>query len=172
MVICEDLNGTSFGRVPDGINNRTCELFMLDMSLSNPTLHDLKRISVVPQGAEVTGVCPTPDGKTLLVNSQHPSSANPFPYNYSLTYAITGWDQAATSIFAQPDFAPEGFSLWPNPATRQVHFSDRVDLALYNAEGTRLRVYRGVRQMDVQGLARGTYFIRTDSGLTRKLVVQ
>lgn len=172
MVICEDLNGTSFGRVPDGITNRTCELFMLDMSISNPSLSDLKRISVVPLGAEVTGACPTPDGKTLLVNSQHPSSSNPFPYNYSLTYAITGWDQAATSIFEGPAFEADGFQVYPNPATRILYLSDRSDIAIYDANGSRIRVFRGVKQVDVQSFAKGVYYLRTNKGATRKLVVQ
>ncbi len=172
MVICEDLNGTSFGRTPDGVANRTCELYMLDMSIANPTLNDLKRISVVPQGAEVTGACPTPDGKTLLVNSQHPSSSNPFPYNYSLTYAITGWDQAVTSIFDQPEFEGNRFQMWPNPTTREVFFNERVDIALYNSNGSRVRVYRGVKNIDVQSLPAGAYYIRTAEGATQKLIIQ
>lgn len=172
LVICEDLNGTSFGRTPDGISNRTCELFLLDMSITNPTISDLKRISVVPQGAEVTGACPTPDGKTLLVNSQHPSSANPFPYNYSLTYAITGWDEAVTSLFETPELDADKFQMWPNPASRQLFLSDRSDLAIYNAQGQRMRVYRGVKEIDLNGFAKGSYIIRTDKGITKKLIVQ
>ncbi len=92
MVICEDLNGRSFNRVPAGVNNSTCELFLLDMDME-PKVENLIRIGQVPLGAEVTGVVPTSDGKTLLVNSQHPSKSNPFPYNNSLTYAINGFDK-------------------------------------------------------------------------------
>ena len=95
MIIEEDLNGSSFNRVPAGVGNRTCELWALDMDITNPTIHDLIRVSIVPIGAEVTGAQETPDGKTLLVNSQHPSSSNPFPFNNSLTYAINGWDKLA-----------------------------------------------------------------------------
>ena len=51
MLICEDLNGTSNGRMPQGVSNRTCELFMLDMSIDNPGYDDLIRIAEVPIGA-------------------------------------------------------------------------------------------------------------------------
>ncbi len=98
LIIQEDLNGISKGRVPAGYTNPTCEMYMLDMKIKNPTVDDLIRISITPVGAEITGACPTPDGKTLLVNSQHPSSSNPFPYNNSLTYAITGWDAAVSAV--------------------------------------------------------------------------
>ncbi len=172
MLICEDLNGTSFGRTPDGISNRACELYMLDMSISNPQIDDLVRISVTPLGAEITGACPTPDGKTLLVNSQHPSTDNPFPYNYSLTYAITGWDQVASSMFEQHDFEGDKFQVWPNPATRELNLSERSDIAIYDNTGARVRVYRGVKQIDIQSFAKGIYYLRTEDGITKKLVIQ
>ncbi len=37
LVICEDLNGDDWGRVPAGTGNRTCELFLLDLNIENPT---------------------------------------------------------------------------------------------------------------------------------------
>ncbi|MEM7656184.1 MAG: alkaline phosphatase PhoX, partial [Bacteroidota bacterium] len=96
MVICEDLNQSSYNSVPaDAQGNRTCELWALDMDVQNPTVQDLIRITQVPLGAEVTGAQQTSDGKTLLVNSQHPSGSNPFPFNNSLTFAIHGWDKLA-----------------------------------------------------------------------------
>lgn len=38
MVIQEDLNGTSFGRTPLNIGKTMCEMFLLDMSIQNPTI--------------------------------------------------------------------------------------------------------------------------------------
>ncbi len=37
-----------------------------------PTPATLKRFLVGPKGAEITGICETPDGKALFVNIQHP----------------------------------------------------------------------------------------------------
>lgn len=100
LVICEDLNGETFGRMPlennsggAGIRHRMCEIFLLDLTIENPTVDDLIRLTATPLGAEITGAMPTPDGKSLLVNSQHPSGANPFPFNHSLTFAIHGFDE-------------------------------------------------------------------------------
>ncbi|MEL6625112.1 MAG: alkaline phosphatase PhoX [Bacteroidota bacterium] len=112
MIICEDLNQSSYNSVPaEAQGNRACELWALDMDLAEDAIaqaqamgkpiieaispSDLIRISTTPIGSEVTGAQQTSDGKTLLVNSQHPSTSNPFPFNNSLTYAIHGWDKLA-----------------------------------------------------------------------------
>ena len=171
MLICEDLNGTSYGRTPDGISNRSCELYLLDMATISPSISDLVRISVTPRGAEITGVVASPDGETIFINSQHPSSSNPFPYNYSLTYALTGWKDGVTAI---KNIAKEqqDYSFYPNPVSRTLFFDEAGDFALYDVFGKRLRVYRNVNQISVAHLAAGTYFIQNAEGLTKKLIVK
>lgn len=173
MIICEDLNGTSHGRVPGGVSNRLCEMFLLDMDIQNPTTQDLIRISAVPAGAEITGAIATPDGKTILVNSQHPSSSNPFPYNNSLTFAITGWDEAIiTGVFDKPELKEDGFKVWPNPASREIELNKISDVAIYDVTGKRIRVERQVKFINVSNLDRGTYFLRNAEGETKKLVIE
>lgn len=171
MIICEDLNGTSRGRVPAGFSNRTCELYLFDMADMTPTVSDLMRISVVPRGAEVTGAIATPDGKTMFVNSQHPSASNPFPYNYSLTYAITGWDQMINSISNLPTLEDD-YDFFPNPVARTLYFKKVGDFAIYNVQGRRLEVHRQVNQIDVAHFEAGVYFIQNEKGITKKLIVQ
>ncbi len=172
MLILEDLNGTSNGRVPAGVATRTCEAWMLDMSIENPTEDDLIRISVAPYGAEITGACPTPDGKTLFINSQHPSTANPAPYDNSLTYAITGWDRMVTALEEVKQAEEAGFEIYPNPVARELRFSEVVDAAIYDANGNRLNVYRNVNSIDVSNFTPGAYFLQTADGTTRKVIVQ
>lgn len=173
LIINEDLNGSSFGRVPAGISNRTCEVYLLNLATENPTIDDLIRLTAVPAGAEVTGAMPTPDGKSLLLNSQHPSSTNPFPFNHSLTFAIHGFDEIIVSGLDTPDIPEsEGFTIYPNPTTRLVYFNSTIDAALYNAAGQRIRVYRNVNQIDVSDLPAGAYFIQSQSGDVQQLVIQ
>ncbi len=182
LIIQEDLNGRSFGRVPAGVNNSTCEVFLLDLAIEEPTLDDLIRLTAVPRGAEVTGACPTPDGKSLLLNVQHPNSANPFPYNHSLTFAIHGFDKvripAKGANTGAQAFQPEvsetvGFSLYPNPATRIVELNGTHDVAIYNAAtGQRLQVRQQVSRLDVSDLAAGAYLVTNEEGKTIRLVVQ
>lgn len=173
MIICEDLNGTSHGRVPGNVSGRMCELYLLDMSIANPTINDLIRISMVPQGAEVTGAMATPDGKSIIINSQHPSSSNPYPYNNSLTYAITGFDaMVATGLVDEPAFQGNGFEIYPNPATRNIVFNEVTDIAIYDASGKRMLVQRNVKSVDVSGLSDGVYFVKNLEGDVQKLIIQ
>ena len=103
LVINEDLNGRSHGRVgPDAeaAGRTICEIYALNTASENPTVDNLKRLLIGPAGAETTGGRPTPDGKTYFVNIQHPSSSNPAPFNKSATIAVTGFDK----FFAEDDF--------------------------------------------------------------------
>ncbi|GAB5465005.1 MAG: hypothetical protein Kapaf2KO_04410 [Candidatus Kapaibacteriales bacterium] len=172
MIICEDLNGTSYGRVAPGIENRTCELWLLDMSLS-PSVDNLMRIGVVPVGAEVTGAISI-DGNTLLVNSQHPSNYNEYPYNNSLTYAITGFNDLEESVEEGQLNYNDGrtFTIYPNPTSREIRFDTTMDAALYDMNGKRLKVVRNTNFMDVREFSRGTYFIQNGDGDIQKLIIQ
>ncbi len=171
LIINEDLNGTSRGRVPAGVSNRTCELYLVDTDIANPTWDDLVRIAQVPLGAEVTGATGTPDGKTILFNSQHPSTSNPFPYNNSCTIAVTGWDRSTVSL-EEPNKGEKGFNLYPNPTTRFVYFNEADDVAIYNAVGQLIKVYRDVKRIDVAHMDSGVYYVRNSAGETKKLVIQ
>jgi len=172
MVICEDLNGTSHGRMPAGISNRSCEMFILDMTIQNPTLNDLVRIAQTPVGAEITGVRATSDGKTLFFNSQHPSTSNPFPYNNSLTIALTGWDKIDDVGLAVQQIQSNGFKAYPNPTSRYINFDKVMDIAIYNGQGKLVRVERNTKMIDIMGITPGTYYIKNEEGQTKKLIIQ
>jgi len=176
MIVNEDLNGTSYGRVPMDVGNRTCELFLLDMTINNPTVNDLIRIAVVPVGAEVTGAIGI-DDNTILFNSQHPSGDNPFPYNNSLTVATTGWKDAVQGGLLFPTSVEEvenadEFKVYPNPATREIRFNTTTDVAIYNATGERVKVARNVNYVMIDDLSAGVYFLQNAEGETTKLVIE
>ena len=172
LIVQEDLNGSSYGRVPSGYTKRPCELFLLDLTIANPTVDDLMRITHSTWGAEITGGVGTPDGKTILVNSQHPETTNKFPHNHSLTFAITGFDQMDATSLEQPNFNGNGFQVFPNPTSRLVYLSEVVDAAIYNTEGQRLRVFRNVNTLDMNEFAAGAYFVQFSNGETKKVIVE
>lgn len=176
MLINEDLNGTSFGRTPSEYpNNRMCEMYVLDMDVVNPTIDDLIRLTQTPRGAEITGACATADGKSVLVNSQHPDGANTFPYNNSLTFAITGFDNpTALSTLSNREFSfdNDGFGIFPNPTERILYLSKATDCALYDITGKRIGVYRDTKAIDISGLHTGTYLLKTSEGITKKVIVK
>jgi len=195
LVICEDANGSSWNRVPAGFNGRLNEVFLLPTAAGQQTTLDtldndgmdslafssnydeLIRITAVPFGAEVTGAQPTSDGKTLLVNSQHPSASNSFPWNHSLTFAINGFDKlTVTSLEEEPQFEQglNEIQVYPNPVQETVRFSDIVDAAVYNSSGQRISVHRQVQEINVSRLASGFYYIMLKDSkgyeVTKKLV--
>ena len=173
MVIQEDINGFSFGRLPAGSAQAVCEVFLLNLSTQDPTLDDLVRLTATPIGAEVTGCVMTPDGKSLLMNSQHPNSRLEFPFNHSLTFAVHGFDQLTVSGLTGPNWDNKSeFQIFPNPTTRRVYMNKQTDVALYDQSGQRVRVYRNVEQFDVNDLVPGIYYIQNTEGETAKLIVQ
>ena len=172
LVIQEDLNGTSFGRMPAGISNRLCELYLLAADRRDANIEELVRVSAIPAGAEITGAVQI-SPNILLVNAQHPNANNPFPYNHSLTYAIEGFADISTNTL-EPHVFEEGtgISLFPNPTTREIRLSEATDFAIYSAEGKRINVYRNTDNVDVSMLVSGTYFIKLADGKGITFVVQ
>jgi uncharacterized protein len=174
MMIEEDLNGTSYNRMPNGLTQTRCELYLLDMSVANPTFNDLQRLTACPPGAEITGAVQV-DSATILVNSQHPSATNVAPYNNSLTYAISGLAGLAPPPpvgIDEKSVKTKSLTIYPNPAARELNLSEVKDIAIYDMTGKRLKVFRDVKTIDVSDMASGTYFIHTTEGETVKFIIQ
>lgn len=91
LVMSEDIIGTEKGRSGDGKSGFFNEIYFLEMSIQNPTVKDLMRFCVAPFGSETTGVIFTPDGKSMIMNIQHPDRNNPPPFNKSCTIIIEGF---------------------------------------------------------------------------------
>lgn len=175
LMVQEDLNGTSYNRMPYGISTPKCEMFLLDASLSNPTVDDLQRITVTPNGAEITGAIAFPNGKTILVNAQHPDAntdVNNYPYNHSLTIAISGLDAVVSAVPDNKRVDGSNFRVYPNPTSREVHLNKVTDAAIYDVLGNRLRVYRNTEILDVSGFAPGKYIIMTKENESTSLVIK
>lgn len=180
MIIEEDLNGRSQGRMPAGFEHvNNCEIWMLDMSIPNPTTDDLIRLAITPIGAEVTGVALTPDGKSLLVNAQHPASSNPFPNNHSYTFAIHGFDKLTDADLLEPidDFTDKEvndnlFRVHFNATTRMVYFNQTTDAAVYDQSGKRVIVVRNAKTMDASILSAGKYIIENEQGSKVSFIIE
>lgn len=173
LMIQEDLNGTSYNRMPNGLTSTRCELYLVDASIANPTINDLQRLTACSPGAEITGAIQI-DSNTILVNAQHPSSNNVAPYNHSLTYAIYGFSPHDTTVGID-EIAPvvtKSFTIYPNPVARELHLSKVMDVAIYDINGRRMKVYRQVNSVDVSDMATGVYFIRNEEGETLKFIVE
>ena len=94
LVISEDTHGNKNGSSSSlvaGKGETYNEVYFLDLSIKKPTLNDLQRFMMAPEGCETTGNMFAPDGKTYFVTIQHPSATNPAPFNKSCVIAITGF---------------------------------------------------------------------------------
>jgi len=177
MILCEDLNGSTYNRHPsDG--SKLCEAYLLDMDIENPTIDDLIRFMVGSYGSELTGGMGTPDGKTIFMNVQHPKSppeGNPvFPYDspYGVTVALTGWDKFGIGMEEYFNNSEFEFSIYPNPAVRQLHFNNVFDVAIYDAEGKLIKTKYNTNQINISELESGVYFVRNQHGETVKVIVE
>jgi hypothetical protein len=173
LVIQEDLNGATYNRLPnEAKSNNTCEMFLLDLSIAKPQISDLKRIFVGPKGAEITGGNGTPDGKTILVNVQHPNAGvEPYVKGRGVTIALTGWDlgiQTATDDIANDS----GFIIYPNPAVSELFFNGTYDIALYNMNGVLVKTSYNVSSINISDLSSGVYFVKNGKGDIKKLIIE
>ncbi len=94
LIISEDLIGITENRVGEpGVSKEEVynEVYFLDLSNPNPTLNDLKRFVIGPEGCETTGAYFTPDGKTMFLSIHMPNKNNPAPFNKSVVIAIKGF---------------------------------------------------------------------------------
>jgi secreted PhoX family phosphatase len=94
LIISEDTDGNKNGSASAEVAAKKevyNEVYFLDPAIENPTLDDLKRFMVGPEGCETSGNMFTPDGKTYFVSIQHPSATNPAPFNKTCVIAISGF---------------------------------------------------------------------------------
>lgn len=179
MVIQEDLNGRSFGRMPSEFQSSSqtvCEMFLLDMDIENPDFNDLIKIAACSPGAEVTGCAVIENGNTILFNIQHPSTGNDYPYNNSLTMAISGLRTAlaettTNNLLAQNEDATS-FNAWPVPVSNELHLNKVMDVAVYDASGTRVKVLRETDRIDMSDLNAGVYYVVNADNETIRVVVE
>jgi secreted PhoX family phosphatase len=92
LIIQEDIIDNTRGRV--GANALAEHLFVneiywLDLSIKNPTVDDLQRFAIAPNGSETTGgAFITGNPRFYFINIQHPDSINSAPFNKSCTLVI------------------------------------------------------------------------------------
>ncbi len=171
LMISEDLNGTSNGRMPEGISNRLCELYLLPADARNASADDLVRVTAVPAGAEITGAIQI-DENTILLNSQHPNATNPFPYNHSLTMAISGWADVNVEDIKSTGKDSEMATVTINETSRELKLTETADIAIYNSEQERVSVMRNVSSIDFSGYASDTYYVLTNQNKLYTLIIE
>ncbi len=176
LYLQEDLIAGTRGRQPAHItssSNWICELYVISLTVTNPTVNDIKRFSAFPKGSEVTGGYFTPDNMNFFVNVQHPTTSNAPPFNRSVTTVVTGFPPI-TGINGQGGIAPKEFTLnqnYPNPfnPSTVIKFSvpkdGNVSIKVYDIKGQLIKTLVNQNiivgnysvDFDGTGLASGVY---------------
>ena len=178
LAINEDMNPSGAPANPTHFSSKLNEIYMLDVTGDMPGKHynvnELRRFLVGPAGCETTGGRFTPDGSTYFVNIQHPSTSNTPPFDHSVTLAITGFKKIWASQLGLNDLqnAQDEFTVYPNPASREIYLSEKMDVAIYNMNGERVLVERNTQVVNISSLATGSYVVRNSNGEAKKLIIE
>jgi uncharacterized protein len=178
LAINEDMNPSGAPANPKHFSEVLCETYILDVTGDMPGKHyqvkDLKRFMAGPEGSEITGGRFTPDGSTYFVNIQHPATTNTPPFNHSVTLAITGFKKiwASSLNVNELETSEEGFTVYPNPASREIYLSEKMDVAIYNMKGERILVERDTQVVNISKLAAGSYVVKNSKGEAKKLIIE
>jgi secreted PhoX family phosphatase len=98
----------SYANTGDFINQGNNQMLVADI-----TTKKITRFLVGPAGCEVTGVCWTPDGKTMFVNIQHPGEVGSHPNAPAAYKALSSGSLKDAWVNANPT----AFSKWPDGPT-------------------------------------------------------
>ncbi len=80
----------------------------------------------------------------------------------------------ATTTAIEDETPPEtpAWSVYPNPATDVIRFSEPTSVSLYDVLGREVGTGTAVQQLDVSNLTPGLYLIRSEAGQTKTLIIQ
>lgn len=171
------------------------ETYFLNLEKQNPGLNDLRPFAIGPKGAEIQSAFSIEGMSALFMSIRYPNTGNSQPYNKSLLIAVNNFeayfsDPQACNWSAPPpgcdttttpnptkteDIKPatNSFGVWPNPASRTLHFATEQKLIrLYDLNGKLLRQEERTKEMDIFDLAPGVYFLRNEKSQVKKVVIQ
>ncbi len=78
----------------------------------------------------------------------------------------------SSSRYVSAPTKPESaLSLYPNPASQIVHFTQEVSGAVFNSMGARVRVLSNTRSIDISDLKSGLYHVVTSDRKTLRLMI-
>ena len=131
LVINEDMNPSGAPASPSHFASKLNEIYFVDVTGDAPGKMysvdtDLYRFLVGPKGCETTGGRFTPDGKTYIVNMQHPSDENVSPFDHSTTIAVRGFDKYLKMIMADAERSEEDLPF--KPINKDFYDKEMVDL--------------------------------------------
>lgn len=69
------------------------------------------------------------------------------------------------------DFA-NSLNMYPNPASDLVHFNREISLQIFDITGKMVFSAHNTKTINIQGLSKGIYILKTTEGISKKLIVK
>lgn len=172
----EDLIARNKGRVSAAVRANypyvISEAFLIDLSITNPTVDDLKLFFAGSRAAEVTGACFTPDAQTIFLNNQHPEDNATNDPMYARTATIALRLNTTTAIDDILSDKVSGLSAHPNPSEGKVSFGKNVTGSLFHSNGTFIKNIHNVSEIDLGDLRSGVYFFKSTENEISKIILK
>lgn len=196
LVISEAVPDAEHRRNPSSVtaaDDLMNEIYFLNTDLANPDLSNLRPFAIGPKGTEVQAAFSAEGPSPLFLSIRYPNTtATTAPYNKSLLVAVNnfedyftspvacGWvapppgTDTGTTVIRQIDKAgKDNFNIWPNPASRTLHFDEwQGRISLFDINGRLLKEAVKVKQLDIFDLRAGIYILRNEKGQVKKIVIE
>lgn len=118
---------------------------------------------------EAYSVQQTTDGGYIVAGYSNSS-------NGDVTHNQGDWDYWVVKLDSESmsttDQQLSQFDIYPNPAKDVVNFSQKIDGELFNATGQKVMTIQDAKSVNVSGLAKGVYVLKTAEGITKKIMVK
>jgi hypothetical protein len=69
------------------------------------------------------------------------------------------------------DFA-NSLNMYPNPTSDLVHFNREISLQIFDITGKMVFSADNTKTINIQGLSKGIYILKTTEGISKKLIVK
>lgn len=115
-----------------------------------------------------------PEGVTFIKAADSPNGKNYVAVANEISGTISMYE-VNTANLTNDDFvsAPKTFNVFPNPSTKGVvYFNRMANYSLYDLTGKFIQSEKNALVINTSKLTSGIYLIKTDEGITQKLVVK
>jgi hypothetical protein len=115
-----------------------------------------------------------PEGITYIPANQSPNGKGYILIANEVSGTITTFEIDAT-VLSTVAFNSEiaTFNVFPNPANKGImYFNRKANIELFDISGKKLSTQKEALTIDTTNFASGVYILKTDEGLTRKLIIR
>ena len=116
-----------------------------------------------------------PEGITYIAPENSPNGTPYVLVANEISGTITVFE-VDTNALATPDFGIQvkTFALFPNPSNQDgiVYFNRTADIEVFDLTGKVVLTQKDAQTINTKSLATGTYLVRTNEGIVKKLIVK